>query len=217
MIRNFSLNQSELWDREIRRSQIGRWTLRILGIGIFVAAAQGILLYYMQEKLSEALTEKQEITKQYTAITSQLQLVTISEKKALEVLNYRKNADKSFMPTGVYYAIADALLPGMVVREIAISTNTDKDKKDTDLTGDYLLRLNIGYNTADIGYNQFLDNFDAAINRIYNGTISRKGMKITSGAALTVRNIIFTGREITVSLAVDLDGNNKKFKGKGTK
>ena len=127
MIRNFSLNQSELWDREIRRSQIGRWTLRILGIGIFVAAAQGILLYYMQEKLSEALTEKQEITKQYTAITSQLQLVTISEKKALEVLNYRKNADKSFMPIGVYYAIADALLPGMVVREIAISTNTDKE------------------------------------------------------------------------------------------
>ena len=217
MIRNFSLSQSELWDREIRRSQIGRWTLRILGIGIFVAAAQGILLYYMQEKLSETLTEKQEITKQYTAITSQLQLVTISEKKALEVLNYRKNADKSFMPIGVYYAIADALLPGMVVREIAISTNTDKDKKDTDLTGDYLLRINIGYNTADIGYNQFLDNFDAAINRIYNGTISRKGMKITSGTALTVRNIIFTGREITVSLAVDLDGNNKKFKGKGTK
>ena len=217
MIRNFSLSQSELWDREIRRSQIGRWTLRILGIGIFVAAAQGILLYYMQEKLSEALTEKQEITKQYTAITSQLPLVTISEKKALEVLNYRKNADKSFMPVGVYYAIADALLPGMVVREIAISTNTDKDKKDTDLTGDYLLRINIGYNTADIGYNKFLDNFDAEINLIYNGTISRKGMKITSGAALTVRNIIFTGREITVSLAVDLDGNNKKFKGKGTK
>ena len=210
MIKDFGLNKAELCEREIRRSQIGRWTLRILGIGVFLAVTQTGLVYFMQNKLNSAIQEENQVEQQYQNIAKKLPFSKTMEQKAQEILKYRSNAENSFMPVGVYYAIADGLLPGMVVKEITLTENKLSTKTENNLTGEYLLKISIGYENTDIGVDTFIKNFDIALNKLYKGTVSRQGIKVTSGKALSIRNIIYTGRDITVSLKTEVGSIGSK-------
>lgn len=213
MFKNFGLKKDEIAEIAIAKSHITKWTQRLLAVGIIFAVVQGAIYYGFEQKYARNIQLDKDIAKEHSNITKKLASIATLESKAKQVVHFRKNLHNTFMPTGVYYALSEAILPGMVFKNIVIEkgklTKGDRDTLPANIReADYILTLSAGYDTPTMDLAPFIDTFDASLKRNYKDAVNRVGLHMQAGQVRAVKDALFTGQEITIGL---------NLKNKGTK
>ena len=97
------------------------------------------------------------------------------------------------MPTGVYYALADSLLPGMALKEAHLIK-----QPGTGII--YNLKLTVGYDSASIGHKDFIDTFSRNMNKYYDGQFSAVLKSVTQGKTTTIADAIVSEQTLEMEL-----------------
>ena len=213
MFKNYGLDKEEIAEIAISKSLITRWAQRFFVIGVIFAALQGAIFYGIGETYKKNAKLDADITKEHSNITRKLASIGALESKAKKVLDYRKQLSSSFMPMGIYYALAEAVLPGMVFKDIIlekghIAKGERKELPDDIRNADYILTLSVGYDTPSMDLAPFVSKIDDALSRIYRGNVTRVGLHMQAGQVRAVKDALFTGQEITIGFMTK-DGGKK--------
>lgn len=207
MFSNFNLSDEELCTRSIRHSQLGRWTLRIAVLGILLAIVQGIALSILDKKNEQSHLSEKDIMAKYEQFTKKLPSLKKAEEAAREVLKFRAHSKDTFMPTGVYYALADSLLPGMALKEAHLI-------KQPGAGIIYNLKLTVGCDSASIGHKDFVDTFSRNMNKYYNGQLSAVLKSVTQGKTTTIADTIVSEQTLEMELRTAQQPSNDTKKAK---
>jgi len=169
--------------------------LRIAALGTVLAIAQGIALSVLTKKNEQSIVSEKDITAKYEQFTKKLPSLQKSEEAAREVLKYRAQSGASFMPTGVYYALADSLLPGMSLKEAHLVKQANKETI-------YNLNLIVGCDSANLGYRDFVETFIKNMQTYYKGLLTAKLKSASQGKTTTIGDSILSEQKLDLELAV---------------